>query len=73
MQRAFAHIDAFPMCPATSPKSDCQVNRAVAGAHCIGAVQLGSAAVMRALPFPLFLYGLSLIVKVLTRQLLARP
>ena len=35
-QRAFAHIDAFPMDPATSPEGDFQINAAVAGAHDIG-------------------------------------
>ena len=55
-QRAFAHVDAFPMRPAASPKGDFQVKAAVAGAHGVGAVQLGGAAVMGALPSPL-LFG----------------
>ncbi len=59
-QCAFAHINAFPMCPATSPKGDFQVNPAVAGTQGVGAVQLGCAAVMCALPFPPFFCCLSL-------------
>ena len=70
-QRAFAHIDAFPMRPAASAEGDFQVKTAVAGAHGVGAVQLGGAAVMGALPSPLLFCRLSLIVEVLIRQLLA--
>src|SRR5260370_42674794 len=70
---AFAHIDAFPMCPAVPAKGDFQVNPTVAGTHLKGAVQLGCAAVMYALPFPPVFCGLSLIVELLIRQLLASP
>ena len=71
-QRAFAHVDAFPMRPAASAEGDFQVKAAVARAHGVGAVQLGGAAVMGALPFPLLFCRLSLIVEVLIRHLLAR-
>src|SRR5690349_3108723 len=70
-QRAFAHVDAFPMRPAASPKGDFQVKAAVAGAHGVGAVELGGAAVMRALPASLLFCRLSLLIEMLIRQLLA--
>ena len=70
-QRAFAHINELPMRPATSPKGDFQVKAAVAGAHGVGAVELGGAAVMSTLPSPLLFCRLSLVVEVLIRQLLA--
>ena len=35
-QRAFAHIDAFPVCLATTSKGDFQAKAAVEGAHGIG-------------------------------------
>ena len=70
-QRAFAHVDAFPVCPAASPEGDFQVKAAVASAHGVGAIELGGAAVMGALSAPLLFCRLSLIVEVLIRQLLA--
>jgi hypothetical protein len=66
-QRAFAHVDAFPMRPATSAKGDFQVKATVAGAHGVGAVQLGGATVMGARPEPLLFWRLSYIVEVLIR------
>ncbi len=73
MQRrsAFAHVDAFPVCPAASAEGNFQIKAAVAGAHGVGAVELGRAAVMGALPSPLFFCRLSLIVEMLISQLLA--
>ena len=72
-QRAFAHIDSFPMRPAASPEGDFQVKAAVAGSHGVGALHLGGAAVMGALPSPLLFCRLPLVVEVLIRQLLAGP